>query len=287
MATQDLGAGRRSDTRTLEQARADARARAATTVDTMPWVPPMRSPHVPAGVEPAALVWAETVAGPGYTHATLARGTRIRLEDVEGGACAQVVLFNALNPAERLNVADTQKIPWQAYLGQGHPLLSGDGRVLATLALDTSGHHDAFCPVTSRAANQRRYGTGDAHSSSPAGRELLALAAAKEGLERRDLPPAVSFFKGVRVEADGALRWTGSAGPGAHVDLIAEVPLTMLVANTAHALDPSPDFAVTPLRIHAWSAAASSESDPWWSATPERTRAYLNTRQYLAARGIA
>ena len=83
------------------------------------------------------------------------RGHRLRLEDVTGDACAHVVVFNALEPWERLNVADTQKIPWQAYLGDGHPLLSGDGRVLATVVGDTSGHHDAFCGTSTDAWNQR------------------------------------------------------------------------------------------------------------------------------------
>ena len=96
------------------------------------------TPFPPRGVEPSALTWAETVAGGNYTHKVVARGTRIRLEDVDGRACAHVLLYNALEPWERLNVADTVKIPWQAYLAAGHPLLSGDGRVLATIVSDES-----------------------------------------------------------------------------------------------------------------------------------------------------
>ncbi|WP_084129447.1 urea amidolyase associated protein UAAP1 [Demequina sp. NBRC 110055] len=285
--TQDLGAGRRASTATLAQARDDARGRADTAVEAMPYLPPSSSPYAPEGVDPGTLVWAETVGGPGYTHATVARGTRIRLEDVTGDACAHVVLHSALNRGERLNVADTQKIPWQAYLGQGHPLLSGDGRVLATVVADTAeGHHDAFCGVTTLAGNAARYGAGEAHAATAAGRELLLLAAAKEGLEPRDLPPSVSFFKGVRVAPTGALEWTGAAGPGASIDLVAEMPLTILIANAAHPLDPAEGYRSGPLRVHAWAAAASAPSDPWWSATPERTRAYLNTQQHLLARGI-
>lgn len=52
------------------------------------------------------------------------------------GGDAHLFLLRADAPYERLNIADTLKIPWQAYLGPGHPLLSGDGRVLATLATD-------------------------------------------------------------------------------------------------------------------------------------------------------
>ena len=61
---------------------------------------------------------------------------------------------------ERLNVADTVKVPWQAYPTAGHPLLSDQGRLLATIVADTSGtprrpdrHHHA-------GRNTARYGDG-------------------------------------------------------------------------------------------------------------------------------
>jgi uncharacterized protein len=284
---EDSGAGRLAATGTLAQAREDARSRAGSQVEAMPYLPPSSTPFAPGGVDPSELVWAETVGGPGYTHACLARGTRLRLEDVHGDACAHLVVFNALNTAERLNVADTQKIPWQAYLGAGHPLLSGDGRVLATVSSDTSGRHDAFCGLTSAAANTRRYGDGAAQSATPAGRELMKLAAAKQGLTPRDLPPSVSFFQGVTVAEDGTLVWQGSAGAGATVELVAEMPLIVLIANAPHPLDPRQEYRSSALRVHAWRGAASVADDSWWTASPERTRAYLNTTQYLMARGIS
>lgn len=285
--TTDFGAGRRAATSTTFQAREDARQRGNTVVDVMPWLPPAASPFVPPGIDPSDVVWAETIGGPGYAHMSVARGTRIRLEDIDGAACAHVMLFNALNTAERLNVADTVKIPWQAYLGKGHPLLSGDGRVLATIAQDTAQRHDTFAGPSTLHTNEVRYGAGGAASSTPAARELLKLAATKQGLDPRDIAPVVSLFKGVDVAPDGALDWTGSAGPGLHVDLIAEVPLIILIANAPHALDPNPRYECSPLRVHAWKAQASSPDDPWWSQSPERERAYLNTVQYLQARGIA
>ncbi|MEZ0493413.1 urea amidolyase associated protein UAAP1 [Kineococcus sp. TBRC 1896] len=273
------------NTATVLAARDDARARGGTTSDWMPHLPASSSPHPPAGVDPALLTWAETVAPGGYTSRVLARGTRLRLSDVTGDACAHVLLFSAVAPWERLNVADTQKIPWQAYLGEGHPLLSGDGRVLATVVADTSGRHDAFCGTSSDAWNERRYGDAAPQGPSPSGRGLFTLAAAKQGLEPRDLPPSVSFFQGVRVEADGGFRWLGSAGP-AEVDLLAELPLTVLVANTAHPLDPRPRFTVGPLRVHAWRSTPTSAADERFTRTPELHRAYLNTLDHAEARGL-
>jgi urea carboxylase-associated protein 2 len=274
------------DTASVLAARADARAQGTNVSEWMPYLPASASPFVPDGVDPAALVWAETVAPGGYTHRVVARGTRLRLEDVTGDACAHVLVFNALEPWERLNVADTQKIPWQAYLGAGHPLLSGEGRVLATVAEDTSAHHDAFCGTSSDEWNIAKYGDAAPQGPSPSGRALFTLAGVKHGLTPRDLPPSVSFFQGVRVEDDGALSWQGSAGPGTYVDLVAEMPLVVLVANVPHPLDPRNDYVVGPLRVHAWRSDPSGPLDPHYSASPERERAYLNTTDYLEARGL-
>jgi urea carboxylase-associated protein 2 len=267
-------------------ARADARAQSGLISEWMPYLPASTSPFAPDGVDKAQLVWAETVAPGGYTHKVLARGTRFRFDDPTGEACANVVVYNALEPVERLNVADTQKIPWQAYLGAGHPLLSGEGRVLATVVDDTSGHHDAFCGTTTQAWNDTKYGDARPEGPSPAGRTLFIKAAAKHGLTRRDLPPSVSFFQGVRVEADGSFTWLGSAGPGTYVELVAELPLLVLVANVAHPRDPRSEYTVGPVRIHAWRGAATGPADERFAATPELNRAYLNSIDYAEARGL-
>lgn len=269
----------------VQQARADARAR-ATVTDFMPHLPASSSPFAPADVASDDLRWAETVAPGGYTTLRVARGTRLRLEDPTGDACAHVVLLNAAEPGERLNVADTVKIPWQAYLGVDHPLLSGDGRALATIVADTSGRHDAFCGTTSDAWNAQKYGDAHPEGPSPSGHGLLRVAAAKHGLTARDLPPAVTFFQGVRVLADGALEWQGSAGAGAAVDLLAEMPLIVLIADVPHARDPRSDYIVGPLRVHAWRSAPTSPADARFALTPERERVYRNTLAYAELAGL-
>lgn len=274
------------ETGTVACARADARAQGGKIADAMPYLPASSTPFPPPGVDPSMLTWAETVAGGNYTHKVVGRGTRIRLEDVSGEACAHVVIFNALEPWERLNVADTVKIPWQAYLRTGHPLLSGDGRVLATIVADDSRRHDALCGTSTARANQARYGDSAPQGPSPSGRELFILAAAKHGLTPRDLPPSVSFFKGVRVEPDGGLNFTGSAGPGKSVELLAELPLIVLIANVSHPVDPRPVYTCGPLRVHAWTSVPTAPGDARWDATPEALRYYLNTADYAAARGI-
>lgn len=267
-------------TATTHAARAHARAQAGTVTDAMPIVPASSWPAPPSG-RAASMTWAETVPGGRYTSKVLARGTRLRLRDVHGTACANLLLFRADAPHERLNVADTVKVPWQAYLGVGHPLLSDQGRVLATIVADTSGRHDALCGTTHLAGNTAKYGAGSLHSSSPAGRELFTVAAAKHDLQPRDLPPSLSFFHGVRVEEDGSLVSTGNAGPGAVVDLLIHLPVIALIANTAHPLDPNPEFTTGSLEVLAWRAPGELNSLP--NTDPEYQRAVLNTDDAWAA----
>ena len=232
-------------TATTSGARDHARAQADAVAPFMPIIPAHRG-SPPAGVERARLVWAETVAPGGYAHKVVATGTTIRLSDPEADACAHLLLFRADQPWERLNVADTVKVQWQAYTSSGQQLLSDQGRVLATVLSDTSGCHDAICGASTLLHNTERYGCGSPEGGSPAGRELFALAAAKHGLEPRDLPPSLSFFKGVRVEATtGRLRWLGGCGAPAHIELKAELPLVVLVANTTHPFDPAPIWHAT------------------------------------------
>lgn len=268
-------------------ARTHARAQEGTVVHTAPTVPASAFPDLPQGVDPADAVWADRVTGGGYAHRVLAPGTAVRLTDLEGDACASVLLFSSPMPWERLNVADTVKVQWQVYAGARRLLLSDQGRVLASIAADTSGHHDTLYGTSAAARNEERYGDGSPHGPSPAGRELFVLAAAKHGLDRRDIGPSISFFQGVRIDAEGRPQWRGSAGLGASVTLRTEMPVVLLIANTAHPLDPRPAYTSTPLEVVAWRDRTTTPEDPLWGATPEGRRAFENTRDHLKGHGLA
>jgi uncharacterized protein len=232
-------------------ARSHARAQATTVQMRVPTLPP----------ESSGATWAEAIPAGSYATRVLGRGTRLRLADPDGGACAHLLLFRADASWERLNVADTMKVPWQAYLGTGHPLLSDQGRVLATIVADTSGHHDALCGM------------------SDAARAQMLLGVHKHGMDIRDVAPSVSFFKGARVGADGGIAFTGSAGAGTSVDLLLHLPLVVVVVNAPHPLDPSP--AVTELDAVAW--PAPKELTRPVTDEPEYLRALFNTESTWAA----
>jgi urea carboxylase-associated protein 2 len=238
-------------------------------------VPSSSATDLPDGVDASRVVWDEEVPAGGYAARRIPRGARLRLVDLLGDGCVALVLHRAEHPAERLNVADTVKIQWQAYLGPGALLLSDMGRVLATIVEDSSGCHDTLCGCSTRAT------APGAWADTPNGRDLLCLGLAKHGLERRDLPPNVNLFTGVRVADDGSLRFDPAVTPGAHVTLRAELDLLVTVANVAHPLDDR-GTATTPVRLTAWRDEPAAPDDEVRRSTPERTRAFENTDELLA-----
>ncbi|MCU1575287.1 MAG: hypothetical protein JWO93_3369 [Micrococcaceae bacterium] len=282
-------------TATTAGARTHARAQHGRTTGTMIYVPATTAPErLTSGLAPEQLerlTWAESLAFGRYTHLQLARGTRIRLKDTDGDACVHAVLFRAGDRYERINVADTVKVPWQAYLGAGHPLLSDAGRLMATIVADSSGHHDALTGTTSRAGNEAKYGAGAAHSASPAGRELLTLGALKHGISQREVPPSVSFFQGISVDADGGIRFTGSAAAGSAVELLLHMDVVLVLANTAHPLDPRPDFTGSAVDILAWQAPEDlsrlANGELGLDLAPEHRLALQNTEHDYQARTTA
>ena len=273
-----------SRTATTSGARDHARAQGETRVLNQPTIPPSAARDLPPGVDASGVIWDETLAAGDYRIVGLPRGGRLRLLDIEGDACAAMLLYNAVATNERLNVADTLKVQWNAYLRPGQLLLSDMGRVLVSIIEDTSGRHDAICGASTPWSNASRY--GDVWPAGPpSARDRFLLAAAKLGLSRRDIPPAITLFKGVRVEADGGLTFDGAFKPGAHVTLRAELDTIVVVANTPHRLDARAEYTCTSLRLTAWHGDRTPEDDSFRVATPEGLRAFQNTEAYLGSGG--
>lgn len=270
------------DTSTTHGARDHARAQAGASVKSQPIVPASATIDPPPGVSADRMLVEETLGAGAYCAHRLPYGARMRLTDLEGDGCAALMVHAAHNTAERLNVADTVKVQWQAYLGQGMALLSGMGRVLASIVEDTSGRHDALCGVATAADNAARYGEGGPWGATPAARDRLLLGLAKFGLSRRDLPPAISLFKGVRVAAGGELEFAGDPSPGCSVTLRAEMDLLVTLANCPHRLDPRDRYVATPIRVSAWSDVGTPQDDPVRTSTPELTRAFENAEALRA-----
>ena len=257
------------------------RSQAGATVRAMPTIPATNAKDLPAGVSAGDVVWDETTGAGEYCAPVLKRGTHKRMTNLDGDACVNFLVYNSDRTAERLNVADTVKVQWNAYLGPNSLLLSDMGRVLMSMVADTSGTHDTLCGASNEKNNARKYGRGENSGPFPNARDrfmaaLLKFRAGNGGILR----PNINFFKQVRIGEDGSMReFVGRerSRQRDHRGLRAEMNVLVVAANTPHVLDPQTDYTATPARFLAWRGAVTGKDDAIRNSTPVATPALQNT----------
>jgi len=237
--------------------------------------------NLPPDVSASDVLWDEKLEAGDYASRVLLRGSRLRLSDLQADGCVNFLVFNADHPIERLNVADTVKVQWNAYLAEGKLLLSDMGRVLMSVVADTSGRHDLLCGASNEKSHARKYGEGANRSPFRNARDRFVLALAKHGMGRKDIPPSMSFFKRVKVEGDGSLKFEQEAIAGAYIELRAEMNVLVVLANIPHVLDPRPRYTCGAVRVTAWRGQSAFADDPIRTSTPEALRAFENVEDYF------
>ena len=231
-----------------------------------------------ARIDSAAVIHRETIPSGWYWTTRLNRGETLRIVNASGQSTVSLLAWNAADPTERLNHADTIKVQWAARLQKGRVLLSDMGRALLGITEDTSAAHDTLVGGSTAATNQAKYGDGHVRNT----RENFILAAAKLGLDRRDVHPCVSFFAPVAVEADGKFVWAeGRRHKGDFVDLRAEMDLLIALSNCPHPLDPAASYPQAGVDIVCYRAATPSADDLCRTATAEAVRAFENNALYF------
>ncbi len=264
------------------KARDHARAQGSTVVRAMPTIPATSAKNLPADIKAPDVVWDETLDPGDYCARILKVGTRLRIINLEGDGCLNLLAYNADRPIERINVADTIKVQWNAYLGKQNLILSDMGRVLLSIVEDTCGNHDTLCGASTAKSNARKYGQGENHTPFPNARDRFLLGLLKFGLGKKDIAPNINLFKTVRVGADGSLNFNpNSSKPNDYVELRAEMNVLVVAANTPHVLDPRSKFTATPIRLIAFKGPKAAPDDPIRTATPESIRAFQNTDDYF------
>src|SRR5207245_7004856 len=149
----------------------------------------------------------------------LTRGQTLRIIDLEGRQAVDFLCYNAANPEERYNAADTMKYAKTIFLTRGHGIYSDLGRRLLTIVEDTCGRHDTIGGCCSAESNELRYGVKD----TPSCRANFLRALAPFGLGRKDVVTNLNFFMNVPVQPDGTVGLVGGLSqPGDHVALRAE-----------------------------------------------------------------
>lgn len=214
------------------------------------------------------------VIPPGWYWTTrLLPGEALRIALMDAPSAVSLIAWNANDTSERINYADTVKIQWTAALAKGRVIFSDMGRVMFSIIEDTSGMHDALVGGSTAASNRERYGDVPLRNT----RDNFILAAGKLGLDKRDIPPAITFFAPVRTNAEGRFVWQGAPRlAGDFVDLRAEMEMLVALSNCPHPLDPDTAYAAGNVEAIRFWAPEPAFDDFCRTATREAARGFDN-----------
>lgn len=234
-----------------------------------------------------AVLYEETVPGGGHASFILKRGQTLRITDIEGGANVSLMLLNAHQPSERLNIPDTLKGQHTFRLTQGHCLYSDMGRVLAAIVSDSVGWHDSVGGVLNAEEVREKYGAGRYQELRNGffrnGSDNLLVEMGKWNLNLQDLLMVINLFSKVTVDAEGAFHFVpGNSRAGDQVALHAPMDTLVVLTALQHPMDPHPQYAPRPVKL-AWNESRSDGvSTACRTSRPENARAFHNTeRLYL------
>ena len=127
-----------------------------------------------------------TIPAGAHWGRVLRQGQTLRIVDLEGRQAVDFLCYNAADPAERYNAADTMKYAGTIFLTTGHGIYSDMGRRLFTIVEDTCGRHDTIGGCCSAESNELRYGV-QGHAELPP--ELSGRARARSAWARRTSSP--------------------------------------------------------------------------------------------------
>lgn len=234
----------------------------------------------------APSLYEETVPGGGHRSFILKRGQILRMTDIAGQANVSMMLLNASQPSERLNLPDTLKAQHTAKLTQGHCLYSDMGRVLAAIIEDRVGWHDSLGGVLNATEVLQKYGRGRYQELRNGfyrnGMDNFLVEMGKWNLDIEDLLMVMNWFSKVTVDAQGQLHFASNhSQAGDYVELYAPMDILVVLTALQHPLDPDPDYHPRPVHLSWRMAESEAVADVCRNARPENVRAFHNTARYF------
>lgn len=238
-----------------------------------------------------APIYATTIHGGGMWSQVVGRGKTLRLTDLEGGANAAMLLYNADQLVERYNMPDTLKGQHVFYLTAPLCVHSDMGRIFCSVIRDTRGWHDTVCGTTDAAQALAKHGKDRDYQACRNdfvrnGRDCFLIELAKWGLGEKDLVPNLNWFSRVTSDAEGNLSFDSSAArAGDSIELRFEMDTLVVLHTCPHPLDPVEAWNPKPVLLEAFPAGPPVPADdPSRLSRPENGRAFQNTENYYRLR---
>ena len=229
-------------------------------------------------------LYEELVPGGGHTSFVLKRGQLLRITDLEGGANVSLLLLNAAEKSERLNLPDSLKCQHTAKLTAGHCLYSDMGRVLAAITADTCGWHDSFGGVLNAEEVAEKYGQGSYQQLRNGffrnGVDNLLVEMGKWNLNLQDLLMCLNLFSKVTVDSHGAFHFQpGNSKAGDYIELYAPMDTLVVLTALQHPMDPAPEYAPKPVQLSWHKVDSDGISVLCRTSRPENERGFHNTER--------
>ena len=229
-------------------------------------------------------LYEETVPGGGHTSFILKRGQLLRITDIEGGANVSLLLLNAHEKSERLNLPDTLKCQHTAKLTAGHCLYSDMGRILAAITADTCGWHDSMGGLLNAAEVAEKYGQGRYQELRNGffrnGMDNLLVELGKWDLGLADLLMNLNLFSKVTVDSDGCFHFeAGNSKAGDYLELYAPMDTLVVLTALQHPMDPNPQYAPKPVQLSWQQVQSDGISVLCRTSRPENGRGFHNTER--------
>jgi len=229
-------------------------------------------------------LYEELLPGGGHTSFVLKRGQLLRLSDLEGGANVSLLLLNAAEKSERLNLPDSLKCQHTAKLTAGHCLYSDMGRVLAAITADTCGWHDSFGGVLNADEVAEKYGNGRYQQLRNGffrnGVDNLLVEMGKWNLNLQDLLMCLNLFSKVTVDGDGGLHFQpGNSKAGDYIELYAPMDTLVVLSALQHPMDLNPQYAPKPVQLSWHKVDSDGISVLCRTSRAENARGFHNTER--------
>ena len=229
-------------------------------------------------------LYEELVPGGGHTSFVLKRGQLLRLTDIEGGANVSLLLLNAHEKSERLNLPDTLKCQHTARLTAGHCLYSDMGRILAAITADTCGWHDSIGGLLNAAEVAEKYGQGRYQELRNGffrnGMDNLLVELGKWDLGLADLLMNLNLFSKITVDSDGCFHFeAGNSKAGDYLELYAPMDTLVVLTALQHPMDPNPAYAPKPVQLSWHQVQSDGISVLCRTSRPENGRGFHNTER--------
>ena len=192
----------------------------------------------------------------------LQRGDVLRVEQLWGGACVDLVAWGLHDRSERLSAAHT-RAACGVSPGLGDALSSGPPaeRPVAVIVADSAPGHDLLFPACSP-GEYARAGT----DPDPSCHGVQAAAAAAYGIAPSDVPDPLNLWLRGSVTAGGELAWASTpTRPGDHVELLALIDLLVIVNPCVDDVFGCSGLVPRPIAVRSGPASAAVRS-AWLTA---------------------